>query len=143
MSTVTHVCPVTKKRKVEPLDDGPAAGAAVFIPFGEEDTDIDLPVGWGRITIEIVAKDAAAVQHAAAKAAMLEEGHAKISADATATDEQKAQSRAMFDSEVERAMPDQAIDGVIRIQFPCLSDDAIGKALLLLKDAGFPIEVQP
>ena len=147
-SQIKLVCPVSAQIAAMPYADDEEG---TFVPY-EGDDDIDLPVGWGRLVLDVVAPNPEIGE--ATRARELEVKAAMKQIQAMVKDESvpEAQRKMVADElksgkakkEVE-AQPAERIpiptEGtvVLRLAFPVLGSEAVGAALKALRDAGFPI----
>lgn len=150
MSTITFVCPITKKRERAPWPEGEADG--VFLPVDEEDGDNPvLPMGWGRLTIEQVVHNPEVDQIRTARRVAVEQMTAAVEAQAKGDSDQAASIRA----EIESGEASQQIQAAVEDQFPmpesdrltlratysAISDEAIAEILGALKQVGVEFRV--
>lgn len=149
-SSITLICPVSGKRaRAIPLTDAIEGEFVHYEP--EDDAPVDLPLGWGRLVLDVHAKNP---EHAAALAQRSEAAReAKTSwdaalADAKVPEDQKAQLRAELESGQAAEQLETVLDDrfplpeeyvLMRLQYPVLSDDAVTALVKALRAAGFPM----
>ena len=148
-STTNYVCPVSGKSVRVPYSGDEEGSFGIY--DGED--EVDLPLGWGRFVLDVVVANPEVAEVKRARKTELKE--AMDSLKATAEDEAvpEAQRRTIqseMDSGValrqaiamiEDRYPLPEEDTVLlRLQYPVLSDEAIGTLLKTLRDAGFQID---
>ncbi len=148
-STIKLACPVSGKTATLPYSDDEEGK---FTPY-EGDDDIDLPKGWGRMVIDIVAPNPEISEVLAVRAKEVRTAMKQLKAasdDEKLPEEERKALKAELESgdvlkkvEAEAArrlpLPDEETV-VLRLAFPVLSDEAMGTAIKVLREAGFPIE---
>lgn len=138
-STLNFVCPVTNKRaKPILLDEDAPEGE--FILVEAEEGSPRLPVGWGRLTLEIVVANPAVAEVQTMRAAENQLKN-KLMEDPEITKEQKELVDATWEATLDEKYPmPESTTLVKRLSFDVLSDEAVAGALGALKNAGFPIK---
>lgn len=145
-SYVQYVCPVSGKRERIPVDD---VEDGAFVSVDDDETEaVELPLGWGRITVERLVPNPEVELTRAARREALREYTAEVEAQAQdPNNPQAAQIRAelakgsaaqQIQEIVETRHPMPERDTIlVRATFNALSDEAIEAALEALKGAGF------
>lgn len=145
-SYLQYVCPISGKRERIPVDD---VEDGAFVPVDDDEAETaELPLGWGRITVERLVPNPEVELTRVVRREALAELTAEVEAQAQDPNHpQAAQIRAELAKgnvaqqlqelvEGRHPMPDRDTV-VLRATFSALSDEAIEAALEALKGAGF------
>lgn len=146
-STIQLVCPVSGARaKPVPYAD---SEEGTFLPH-VEDAPPDLPVGWGRLVIDVVVRNPEIKTVLTARAQEMARAMETLEQAANDGSATAPQVREHIDSGAATKAAEEAINAelplpedrkvYLRLQYPVLSDEAVGAAIKALRDAGFPIE---
>jgi len=143
MKTAQYTCPVSKKK----ARDTEAEDIELDI-VAEDDDPVDLPEGWGRLTLDVAIPNPEVAKVEAQRAAERTRGIddlKKLAADTKAPKHFREQAQAQLDDTTridetlaaQYPLPD-AVTVWRRISFPVLSDETITALSAALDQLGFP-----
>lgn len=138
-SAILLVCPVTGKR-ADPVFLDEDAPEGEFVTVEPDETAPNLPVGWGRLQLDIVAPNPDVAKIEAIRQRERAQRDAML-ADPDVPEEQKAHVRDTFDAVLDEQYPVPENDMLVRrLELPVLSDEAMATIVAALKAAGLPIK---
>lgn len=144
-SKIHYVCPVSGKRAKVPYLD---TEEGVFTEAPEDEAP-ELPVGWGRVTIDLVAKNPGYEAALEEREEMIQQGLQYVESEALNKDRTEAErvsirerlangsARDEIEEKIEedRPLPDPIL--WFRLEYPVLSDEALAAVVQALRKAGF------